>query len=214
MTDSIFYEKGYALALQNAKTLYKSASQIVEQSFFGLACSLNILSAEEALKASFLLIKKYNPTGHVNEFDKIFYKHGVKHEQLRQYVEFQTKMQSDLKYYLDSYLPYITILNEMPPAESKQSRQMLKEINQSINLFKKHSNLSLDIDGILNWLENANTDKNRGFYVDKVNLSWYSPTEIAQEKYEKERQYTTAIIEYVESIEQLFAIQAKIKSSS
>ncbi|MEO6728786.1 MAG: AbiV family abortive infection protein [Candidatus Dojkabacteria bacterium] len=214
MNTTDFYKEGYCLALQNAKTLFSMANTASLESNFGIACSLNILASEEVLKASFLLIKYYYPEGKINEFDNIFRKHTVKHDQLKQYVEFQIKMQVDIKSFVVTYLPIINSLQDITPILPEQKKQEINELVGTIALFKKHSELSLDINGIFSWLENANTDKNRGFYVDRSKDKWLSPNHITKQKFDMERKFTEAFIEYVENIEQLFSVYARVKKIS
>lgn len=56
-----FYKEGYSLTVTNVKSLMRVSNKAAETEDFGIACSLNILAAEEALKALFLIIKHYNP---------------------------------------------------------------------------------------------------------------------------------------------------------
>lgn len=207
-----FYKIGYDLALQNAKTLFVIANKAFLENAYGIACSLNILSSEEILKATFLIIQYYHPTGKINEFENIFHKHKSKHKQLKEYVAFQSKVQNDIKKFLVQLSPIINMLNEIAPSLPKNEQEKIKDLVNKIRLFKKHSELSLDFDGILNWLENANNDKNKGFYVDKTKEAWLSPKDISKEKFEVEKKYTEAFIQYAENIEQLFSIQAEIKN--
>ena len=48
---AIIYNEGYKKTLENSKNLYKSASLVSKNRNYGLALSLLILSAEEAMKA-------------------------------------------------------------------------------------------------------------------------------------------------------------------
>jgi AbiV family abortive infection protein len=210
---NIFFKDGYDKVLQNSKTLSQIADNAALKGAFGIACSLNILSAEEALKASFLIIQYYNPDGKINEFDKIFYKHTVKHDQLKQYVEFQNKMQLDLKEYIKIYLPLVNLIKQMSLDFPQQRRDEINELEEDLKSIKKLSEINLNIDGILDWLENANNDKNRGFYVDKLKNNWITPKDISKEKYETEKIYTDALISYVINIEQMFILFEKAKNS-
>ena len=89
-----FYKKGYDLTIANVKSLMRVSTKAAETNDYGIACSLNILAAEEALKALFLIIKHYNPAGNINNFDKIFRLHTVKHDELKQIIEFQDVIQA------------------------------------------------------------------------------------------------------------------------
>jgi AbiV family abortive infection protein len=214
VSDETFYKKGYELALDNAKRLSIVADKAYLEFAFGIACSLNILSAEEALKASFLIIKHHNPNGKINEFDKIFYKHNIKHEQLIDYVNFQTKLQVDISKYLKFYSPLVETLSSIKDSLPAHKVKEIKSVEENIAMLKRHSSFDLNLTGIIEWLKNANTNKNRGFYVDKVNNAWLTPEDISREKYEIEKEFTKALISYVESITQLYSMLDKIKNFS
>ena len=47
---------------------------------YGIANSLNILSAEEAVKAFLLVTRAYYPKEDYSDFNEIFSKHGSKHK--------------------------------------------------------------------------------------------------------------------------------------
>lgn len=214
MNTSEFYREGYNLTIQNATALSRTADGAAGQNDYGVACSLNIFASEELLKASFLLIKIHHPAGTINEFENIFHKHKVKHDQIRQHLEFQERMQKDLKNHLEQYEPIISALNQFSSTMSEERKKLVAEINTSIDLFKKHSEFGFDIRGMMDWLQNANNDKNRGFYIDKTADKWLSPQSISREKFETERKYTTDFAEYISNIDQLFSLKSRMQNSS
>ena len=207
-----FFNEGYELSLQNAVNLLHVADEAALGKNYGVACSLNVLAAEEALKASFLNIKHHHPTGEINEFDRIFYKHTVKHKELRRYVEFQIKLQSDLKAYAQFYSPIVTNIIEFNKKFLIHKKDDLDSLNENLSLLKKHSDINLNLDGIILWLENANNIKNKGFYVDKLKTSWSAPQNVSVEQFENERKYTIAIIDYVKSIAELFLLMQELRN--
>ncbi len=199
-----YWKEGYDLAIQNSKSLFKISENAALGNEFGIACSLNILSAEEALKASFLIIKHYNPKGQINEFDKIFKDHKIKHEQLKQFVEFQDKMQIQLKAQIAILEPLINLARQMSKETQEKNKTDLFSLEETLTWLKQRSKTKLNFGEILNWLKNANNIKNRGFYLDRQNDKWLAPQNITIEKYDMEKLYTKAIIEYAISIEELF----------
>ena len=48
----------------------------------------------------------------------------------------------------------------------------------------------------MNWLNGANDEKNRGFYVDIHNGTWTTPAKFTLDKFTQESQYTDTIIKY------------------
>lgn len=209
MSNSNFYRSGYDLALQNAKTLFNVANIACNEKAYGVACSLNILSSEETLKAGFLSIKCYNPDGKLNAFEKIFHKHQVKHEQLKEFVEFQKNMQAIMKLFVDMHKPVIDTLKETSALIQLNNVKEISDLENDLLLFKRSSELSLNMPGVLNWLENANNEKNRGFYVDKGKDNWFSPSEIQQARFITEREYTLNFIEFVEITHKCFSMLDK-----
>lgn len=78
-SNSEFYIEGIKLALHNFFSLKKIANLSFAAGEYRIACSLNILAAEEAVKAIFILIKHYNPETEINDFKEVFSKHPVKY---------------------------------------------------------------------------------------------------------------------------------------
>ncbi len=81
-----FYKDGYEIAIANSKSILTIADLTAENKEFGVACSLNILSAEEAIKASFLIIKHYHKEVEIDDFDKIFKGHKTKHKHIKSFL--------------------------------------------------------------------------------------------------------------------------------
>lgn len=56
-----FYNKGYEITVENSKCLLRMAGKSANEKAFGIASSLCILSAEEAVKAICLNLKFHHP---------------------------------------------------------------------------------------------------------------------------------------------------------
>jgi len=164
-----FYKEGYDLTLTNVKNLIQVSINAAETENFGIACSLNILAAEEALKALFLIIKHYNPEGNINNFDKIFRFHTVKHEELRQIIKFQEVIQAKIKESLNMLEPVLAGINKMTEDYKVRNLEIINSLNDDYIWFKEQSQLNFNLEDILTWLKDANKDKNKGLYVDKSN---------------------------------------------
>jgi AbiV family abortive infection protein len=208
----IDYLDGFKLAIQNSKRLSNIADKSAQENEFGIACSLNILSIEEAIKACFLLIKHYNPHDQIQDFDKIFKYHKVKHEHLEKFA-FVFKV------------------------EFLQLKSLIGELNKTLYLFQdivdrakikvtvedyfsqfldtkawvdKLSNDEIDLKNIVKWLKTANDLKNNGFYVglaqDQV---WKSPSIISENEYRESKQHTITMIKHIESFEMIYAEVSK-----
>ena len=206
-----FYKEGYDLTLTNVKNLIQVSINAAETENFGIACSLNILAAEEALKALFLIIKHYNPEGNINNFDKIFRFHTVKHEELRQIIKFQEVIQAKIKESLNMLEPVLAGINKMTEDYKVRNLEIINSLNDDYIWFKEQSQLNFNLEDILTWLKDANKDKNKGLYVDKSNDNWISPSEIPKQKFENEKHFTQSILDHVLNLEEVFKRVEKSK---
>ena len=97
------YLLGFDYAISNSKSLLKIASSSFKQKEYGIACSLNILAAEEAIKSFFLFFKYYFPDIDLPEFDDMFTKHKTKHYNLIWLSMFYTILVDYVYFVLLSY---------------------------------------------------------------------------------------------------------------
>jgi AbiV family abortive infection protein len=74
-----FHIEGYKYSLINSKGLLKMADKSADENEYGIACSLNILSAEEAVKGIAIIL---NVNGLAADFNKMFKDHKTKHKHL------------------------------------------------------------------------------------------------------------------------------------
>jgi len=202
-----FYLDGYKLAINNSECLFKVASNAATENIFGVACSLNVLSAEEAIKAVCLMIKHYNPKLFKNpkDFRLIFKDHKTKHDGLIEFLKIEIEnINKSLKFYLK-------ILEEEKEVNDKIPIEFMSSLNQHgkdvHNHGKKVLELSkyiIDVKDAVEWLKNANTLKNDGLYVDQDNFHWKTPQSFNQEDYLKGMKNTEAIVKYARFLEYLY----------
>lgn len=207
-----FYKEGYDLTVANVRSLIRVSNKAAETEDFGIACSLNILAAEEALKALFLIIKHYNPEGNINNFDKIFRSHPVKHDELKEIIKFQDVIQAQNRQFLNMLEPVLSDINKMTEDYKVRNLEIINSLNDDYIWFKQQSERSFDLDNILTWLRDANNDKNRGLYVDKSNNKWISPSDVTKEKFENEKHFTQSILDHVLNLEEVFKRVEKAKN--
>jgi AbiV family abortive infection protein len=208
-----FYKEGYDLTLANVKRLMLVSNKAAETENFGIACSLNILAAEEALKALFLIIKHYNPEADINNFEKIFRFHTVKHDELKQIIKFQEIIQTKNKEFLSLIEPVLNGINKMSADYKIKNVETVNSLNDDYKWLKAQSENSFDLDNILIWLKDANSDKNKGLYVDKSNDKWVSPSEISKQMFDTGKHFAQSILEHVLNLEEVFKRVAKSKNS-
>lgn len=202
--DSSFYDKGYLLTLKNAETLLKNSELIAENGDFGLACSLNILSAEEAVKTIYILLKKFDYLNEIqDDYNQIFISHKFKHQQIKEMMTVYDIHILRLDELFKSYnlTQYKTIVL---PDEKNQFKNLI-EIQKTI---EEYFSDEITIDKIISWLNNANTDKNNGLYVGYKNKKWNSPENFKEEKFIQENKYTKKIINMTKQFEY---IQEQVK---
>jgi AbiV family abortive infection protein len=202
-----FYLEGYNLALENSECLFKVACQAANENIFGVACSLNILSAEEAIKAVCLIINHFAPNCFKSSknLKLIFKDHKTKHDSLKAFLQITNEnINKQAKRYLD-------ILEE----EKERNKNIPIELILLLNEFGKDvhdvgkvilelSKDKFDIEEALNWLKNTNNEKNDGLYVDEKNSQWKTPQSFKFETYEKEKKFSEMIIKYARNLEYLY----------
>ncbi|MBN1187368.1 MAG: AbiV family abortive infection protein [Bacteroidales bacterium] len=194
-----FYKDGYNIALENAKSLVKVAQNSADTNEFGIACSLNILAAEEAIKAVVILTRHYFPQMDTDEFKETFKSHNKKHKSI-QLLTFISKYFIDsiyAKYEENKY--YFDVVNQLPEETANEIKEKYKYFYKTIESVKKHKNKSDKFDEAIKWWEEANLVKNRGFYVDIVNNKWHNPRTFTKDQFDREKQYTIDLIEYIET---------------
>ncbi len=201
--DINFYKEGCIITIANAKRLFKIAEKSADENEFSIACSLNILAAEESVKAIFLIIKHNNKTSEINDFDKMFNNHKTKHKQLINISllnnEFITELYNEVK--LADHL--FKIGDNLPEPERTKYKNRFQDLYDVLQWFKKQDANKPNIEEIKKWLLNANLEKNRGFYVDKIESNWHDPSEFTKKQYQKERLYSLSLIENAEKVVEL-----------
>ena len=199
MKNKNFYTEGFKLALDNSFRLKKIADLSFAEGEYGIACSLNVLAAEEAVKASFILIKHHNPDAEIDNFEAIFTKHIIKHNHLKGIAlirEIQFKRDKKLLEEFDKLflvpdnIEEKVLSNFSPYFEIKERVKQFEETNIS------YKEIEL-------WLDRANNDKNNGFYVDLKNGKWTTPNSFTKERYLLQSKYTEVILDYIKHMENM-----------
>ncbi|TVZ13944.1 AbiV family abortive infection protein [Maribacter sp. MAR_2009_72] len=187
--NSEFYLTGYKETLQNASDLLLIANNSGELKKYGVAVSLSILSAEESIKALFIIQQSIDPKAKVSDFDKIFRNHKIKHEYLHDFIRTIMKYCYDL---IDEYEKYIPNRKEKRAFERKNPK-----ITARMNWIKENQKFSDDMYQLIGWLEDANSKKNKGLYVDIERNNWELPRNTSENKYLKSIGNAKDILEYV-----------------
>lgn len=203
-----FHKAGYYLAIKNAENLFEIGLLSYSKSLYGHACALNILAAEEAVKAIFILIPHYYPNAKINNYEAIFTKHSVKHKELREFITQHKKLRAEIISQIGIF-ENILKLAEVFILDPKTNIEH-QSIISDLEWYKKQSTIDFDLESATKWLKKADNTKNDGFYVSNKNNKWATPADISKEKYELEKQHSSTFIKYAKSIEEWFERSAKI----
>jgi AbiV family abortive infection protein len=183
------YHQGYILALANSNSLLKIADNAAAVQEYGIACSLSILSAEEAIKACFYLHKHHYPDMEYNA--KHFTSHSKKHEHIENhliaFVYIPTRLMRILE--KENFKGDSTFCSFLANFLTKQD----DDFSQPGDLKSKE---------IREWPKKANQKKNDGLYVGiHENASWHNPRDTSQQEYEDERRFSSQMNELAEKFD-------------
>lgn len=190
--EELSYKEGYLYALQNSKSLLKIADLSAQDHEYGIACSLSILSAEEAIKACMCLHKHKNPNMELDR--KIFSSHEVKHDlinsHLISFIYFPKRLLDTLE---ETATKDFTLIEFICLLITKKDSDILTSKDL------KPSDIRL-------WRQKANQIKNSGFYVgfSESKNQWHSPKEKNEEDYCNQRRFASALIELGGKFEEFY----------
>ncbi len=204
MTDPNFFINGYHLAIQNADVLFNVATKAAEENNFGVACSLNILSAEEAIKAVFLISKHNYPNSEIVGFQEVFRDHKIKHKNLKYFLESSKKHVDGIFEMYSIFLKVEEFGDFLPERKKKELKEEFSDIHYHGQRISKLKENEIVLAEVLNWLDTANNDKNNGFYVGMINDTWQTPKNFDKAKYEKERNYAMTAITHAKELDEIF----------
>jgi AbiV family abortive infection protein len=166
-------KRGVFLTKENSDKLFDSSLEIANNKNYGHAISLLILSSEEIIKSfalclEFFLgdkseVKKIIKESTSKSIDAYLFNHSEKHK-LASAILFDLKN-------IPSFFKYV--LQSLPKPFNKISSVVLLKSAQ-IN----------EIESVINNLQEFNDLKNRGFYVDRKDELWVSPSDLSDNNFE------------------------------
>ncbi len=198
-----FNKKGFNLSLENGKALLKIADLAVNENQFGIASSLNILAAEEIIKAALILIKDFFPEYNIFDFHKIFENHAVKHSLIKDHILMFDDFFKKDKEFLEKNKPLYDIIEKLPSTFRDSIKEDAKILYQTKSLSEEYNFSSEEISSAISWCEKANSLKNRGFYVDLKGSKWLSPSDFTKEQYEVEFRYTRTLLNWLQALQHI-----------
>ena len=204
------YKEGYQLTIDNAKVLMQVSQLAAESKNFGLACSLNILAAEETIKSLFMLVRHYFPDDTLDEWNDLFKSHTVKHKSLKSLVELSVTLFNQFEDRINKTRHLFLNAKELLGEELEGQLDFTYKFLEKAGIFKNPWP-SLNTDSIIKWLDGANDKKNNGIYVNEINNKWKSPNIIKQSTYLVEQKYCQSIFDYVLKFDELMMLMNKSK---
>ena len=199
------FKEGFELCLINSYKIYESACLISENGNFGLACSLNILSAEEAVKASWLKAKSLGHEIPEDNFRKMFSQHTFKHNILQILMDGYDKYMTSINGGLKEREKYIEVVRNMPQEDvPKNIRDAMPRLDELKKLSDKYIETKIKVDDLFKWLQEANNTKNNGLYVGiHQKKQWRTPQNFSAESYEISKKYALETIKMVELLAEI-----------
>lgn len=205
MKNSKFYYDGYNLTFENSLSLQKAAELAAKEEIYGVACSLNILAAEESIKCCFILLKYLYPQKEIQYFKEVFRNHIIKHTHIKSFLNIYDIHINNLKNIIE---PIEQLEMQLQGLDKEfPGNRFAENIASSIRIkdnFKAYLDRQVNMKEISEWIENANTDKNNGFYVGLINENkWLSPKKFSKEKYTYESKLTNEVINFTIEFEKI-----------
>ena len=196
-----FYLEGYKLALDNANALQEVAEQAYRRKSYGAACSLNIMSAEEGVKAMFILLKHMFPTAEILDVNEAFKNNTLQPGPIENFLAIydltMEKLHESIAPQWDSFLA----VKKKPFSNRKKVHPHFDELFNSCLYLMEHKEREITIRQIVVWLQSVNDDKNNGLYVSMSDKTWQSPQAFEAQKYSAEKKLTKEVILMAEQIE-------------
>ena len=189
-------KNGARLALDNANALFEMAQLSKQKGENGISRSLFILASEEAVKSTIILDQSANPSIEIEDWDKLFRDHSVKHKHIKNAMLFVGQLVKEF-FEIPNIMPIVQMIELLPDdavlATGKVSKHMLKMIRW--NIWQIENPFSFP--EAVKWWDGANEEKNKGFYLDKSDEGWHNP-----------RCYTSADTEVAEKHSKLIITMA------
>jgi AbiV family abortive infection protein len=198
MTERIEYIKIF----ENGIDHINCGKVLADQEFFGFAISHLILGIEELIKYQVVMTSSADESLFTEKEKKAVYKyHDSKHTLIKEFQEALSKEFSSV--FLD-YVFHLATDRELEEKHIAISQNRFKEIGS----FLYHSYQEINIpanerDSFFEWLRNANSLKNDGFYVNVSEAGIWIPKNLTSTHYATAFKYAEAIRKQTEIIKSL-----------
>lgn len=203
-TQEGFYLEGYRIALDNATALQEVAEQAYRRKSYGAACSLNILSAEEGIKAMFILFKHIFPAAEILNFEEAFKHNTMRHDYIENFIAIYNLTMEKLYESIAPQWKSFQDVKKKPFSSRKKVHPHFDELYTSCVHIMEYKDREISIQQIIEWLQSANEDKDNGLYVSMNNNSWQSPKDFGPQKYTTEKRLTKEVLLMAQQIEVIY----------
>lgn len=187
--------QGSELALNNAGNLFGVAELAAKSAQYGVATSLLILSAEEAIKAGMLLIKQCDPSLGLDDIGDYFSKHPVKHRMIASIEIWHSFFDIMLNARLE---PIIALSSKVKLPSKKELKEARDQgVQNLIVALEQLASGASELYSNQAWWNGANIQKNQGLYVNIVGQNWEAPGSITKNDYLKAKKIVAEFKEKV-----------------
>ncbi len=135
--------------------------------------------------------------------------HGTKHDHLKGFALVQEIQINRFRTDLELFDKIVALMDRIPNDLKIETQTNLKTWFELKKWVDRYDERKVSYQDIKLWAENANNDKNNGFYVDLRNENWETPKSISKDKYTQESKYTLAIIDFILETEKMYAQMKK-----
>jgi AbiV family abortive infection protein len=194
--------ENYTKAFDNGQQHINAAIVLAEKQHYGFSISHLILGIEELIKYQILFNCSDENTIFTDaEINSIFYNHKGKHKLLK---EFQESVSKEFTEDFHEYIFHIASGLELNEKHLSIQKNRFKEWGAFFSVAYPEINIpEADRQSFFKWLNDANSIKNRGFYVCPNGDKWKSPSEVLKEEYETALMYANAILQQTEIMKSL-----------
>jgi AbiV family abortive infection protein len=196
MNDQSNFRQGFDFIMLNAKAHLRTAELTASEGLYGIANSHLILCSEEAIKGYMVFSRHFDPELAIKDFQKFFSDHKFKHQTIRDMMSFLNFTSRMLDISIGPLLQLAMTKKRKNVSEDEILAARDKGVDDLIAWLKFMPNIEYNEQ----WWNEANTNKNKGFYVNLLNDNWQTPSEITEEHYEKSFQIVTQLLEWMSRI--------------
>jgi AbiV family abortive infection protein len=199
-----FYLEGYKLTLENAQNLQDTAELAYRKKSYGTARSLNVLSAQEGIKAMFLLLKHVFPNAQILDYDNAFANHNLNHAHIENFIAvYDLTME---KFY-DSIAPQwksFTDVKKKPFSARKKVHPQFDLLYTACEHIMEYKQREITLQHIVDWLKTADTDKMEGLFIGLHDNQWKAPKDTDPQQYVQEKRLAKEVHLMAEQIELIY----------